>query len=211
MATSTQSFERTDAIDMTKEKDWSHQLGLMDWDSTRIVFTKRSLVEFLKYTGVTIDTNYTNISKLPRYAQFGKLVVEDPLAPPASEDKNFYAGTCNEEPARPSRRVRTAPGGSTSNIFGEAEFGDDALSSAPRQNRLPDIGLELVTGPDEFVTEEESTMGNNFKPSRRVRTGPGGKDSLADLWSEEPPVAEFKPTRKVRQAPGGQDNLAGIL
>ena len=57
--------------------------GMLDWDNTNIVFTKRSLIEFLKfvflsanasnsdddsdrYTGTTVDTNFSNISKLPR-------------------------------------------------------------------------------------------------------------------------------------------------
>ena len=56
---------------------------MLDWDSTGILFTKRSLIEFLKlvhslekfnrfnigsyrYTGVTVDVNLTNIGKLPR-------------------------------------------------------------------------------------------------------------------------------------------------
>ena len=57
---------------------------MLDWDSTSIVFTKRSLIEFLKqvsltseplhvgltsngrYTGTTVDPNFTNIQKLPR-------------------------------------------------------------------------------------------------------------------------------------------------
>lgn len=57
---------------------------MMDWDNTRIVFTKRSLIEFLRcvcryvwrllllreaslysYTGTTVDTNFSNIQKLP--------------------------------------------------------------------------------------------------------------------------------------------------
>ena len=57
--------------------------GMLDWDSTGVLFTKRSLIEFLKlvlsygkfnhlnigsyrYTGVTVDPNFTNIGKLPR-------------------------------------------------------------------------------------------------------------------------------------------------
>ncbi|KAF8841167.1 hypothetical protein BDN67DRAFT_967503 [Paxillus ammoniavirescens] len=60
------TFTPSQAIDMSKEKDWPMNLGMMDWDHTKIVFTKRSLVEFLKYTGVTVDPGFTNIQKLPR-------------------------------------------------------------------------------------------------------------------------------------------------
>lgn len=32
---------------------------MLDWDTTKIVFSKRTLLEFLKYTGCTVDTNCT--------------------------------------------------------------------------------------------------------------------------------------------------------
>lgn len=61
---------------------YMYATGMMDWDDTSIVFTKRSLIQFLKYafstlalaslanlfwryTGTTVDTNFQNISKLP--------------------------------------------------------------------------------------------------------------------------------------------------
>ena len=62
---------------------------MMDWDNTRIVFTKRTLIEFLRYvggiiisisylegcfsryTGTTVDTNFHNIQKLPSMSYGG--------------------------------------------------------------------------------------------------------------------------------------------
>lgn len=59
-------FTPSAAVDMSKEKDWPSALGahvscndlrnlfrlifsgMLDWDSTNIVFTKRTLIEFLK-------------------------------------------------------------------------------------------------------------------------------------------------------------------
>lgn len=59
-------FTPSAAVDMSKEKDWQSALGahvpcndsrnlsrpifsgMLDWDSTNIVFTKRTLIEFLK-------------------------------------------------------------------------------------------------------------------------------------------------------------------
>lgn len=56
-------------------------LGLLGWDDTKIVFTKRTLLEFLRYvapfslsksdtwhkryTGTSVDTNMSTIAKLP--------------------------------------------------------------------------------------------------------------------------------------------------
>ena len=61
------SFTPSNVIDMSKEKEWAsslgqwdepvlkealhksfYQTGMMDWDNTRIVFTKRTLIEFLR-------------------------------------------------------------------------------------------------------------------------------------------------------------------
>ena len=66
--------------------------GMLDWDNTNIVFTKRSLIEFLKYamlmdhhasfanllwryTGTTVDTNFQNVSKLPRLSSVYLLLI----------------------------------------------------------------------------------------------------------------------------------------
>ncbi|PSS22659.1 hypothetical protein PHLCEN_2v3025 [Hermanssonia centrifuga] len=85
---------------MSKEKEWAANIGeffvccvrrklylltsqcptgMMDWDNTRIVFTKRTLIEFLKYTGTTVDTNLSNIAKLPSEAPLLVPLVLPPL------------------------------------------------------------------------------------------------------------------------------------
>lgn len=75
---------------------------MMDWDNTRVVFTKRTLIEFLRYvpsrarasnhavplltskfafavgfryTGTTVDTNFSNIQKLPSVSRISCLLV----------------------------------------------------------------------------------------------------------------------------------------
>ncbi|KAJ3519901.1 hypothetical protein NM688_g9235 [Phlebia brevispora] len=87
------SFTPSDVVDMSKERDWASSLGMMDWDTTRIVFTKRTLIEFLRYTGTTVDTNFQNISKLPRYATFGKISGDVPSAPAATSAAAADPGT----------------------------------------------------------------------------------------------------------------------
>lgn len=61
-----QRFTPSTTVDMSKERDWPASLGItlqsmrhrpinlflltgmLDWDSTGVLFTKRSLIEFLK-------------------------------------------------------------------------------------------------------------------------------------------------------------------
>lgn len=163
-----QRFTPSQVVDMSKEKDWPLNLGMLDWDDTKVVFTKRTLLEFLRYTGTTVDTNFSNIQKLPRYATFGKMS-DQGEAPPSSDA------------APPAMSPSTAQ-----RIMSEPEFGDDALSVAP-----------------------PSESADGFKPTRRVRTVPGGSSSMSNIFSDEQEA--FIPTRKVRERPGGADNIEGLF
>lgn len=154
-------------------------LGMLDWDNTNIVFTKRSLVEFLKYTGTTVDPGFSNIQKLPRYAKFGKLT-----------------STEEEPPEIATSPTVSSSGGSR--LLAE-EFTDDALSTAPPL---------AVTQPDQTSSPGSP---DDFKPTRRIRTLPGGHDSIGNLFGGELPQTQFIPTRKVRQRPGGEDNIEGLF
>jgi hypothetical protein len=164
---------------------------MLDWDTTSIVFTKRTLIEFLKYTGITVDTNLTNIQKLPRYARFGKISEPAPL-------------TLNEDETTSSTTVHSVTGGdSHKNIFNDSD--DLNVAKGPPSNS--------ATRPADV--DEEAESGINFpskvKPSRRVRTVPGGPSSLSSILANESYEEEFKPTRRVTQRPGGQDNVAGLF
>lgn len=50
---------------MAEPKSWASTIGMMNWDQDKIVFSKRSLLEFLKSCQMTVGTNYTEIQKLP--------------------------------------------------------------------------------------------------------------------------------------------------
>ncbi|KAG6850454.1 hypothetical protein H0H93_012875 [Arthromyces matolae] len=122
------TFTPANPVDMSKEKSWAADLdfktmpGMLDWDATNIVFTKRSLIEFLKYTGTTVDTNFNNIAKLPRYAKFGKISAEDNAsdAPEAPVSQAAATSSGSRPPASSSiRDVLTN------------QVDDDALASAP--------------------------------------------------------------------------------
>ncbi|KAG9318381.1 hypothetical protein JVU11DRAFT_472 [Chiua virens] len=172
--TMSSTFTPSKAIDTSKEKDWPMHLGMLDWDNSKIVFTKRSLLEFLKYTGVTVDPGFTNIQKLPRYAQFG----------------NMVADSASEEISAELTNIPVQPAG-IQQLF-EEEVTDDALATAPQPS----------------PTAESS--GGGFKPTRRVRTIPGGTDSIGSIFSHGD-SEQFVPTRRVRQRPGGEDNIEGLF
>lgn len=198
--------------DASKEREWAAQLGLLDWDNTRIVFNKRSLLEFLKYACVTVDPNFTNIQKLPRYATFGTFSSagdEGAASSPAPAEPVASKGPDTGE-YRPSRRVRTAPGGSHSNIFGVDN--DDALSSAPPRPEPPAQRVPEVTAsatppaaaePAASPEIEDTTQG--YSRPRRSTSG------VAGLWEEPDPSQQFKPTRRVREMPGGKDSISGLF
>ncbi|KIM28698.1 hypothetical protein M408DRAFT_131385 [Serendipita vermifera MAFF 305830] len=189
------------------ERDWSMHLGMLDWDDTRIVFTKRELLEFLKYTGTSVDPNYNNISKLPRYCKFAKV---DGNFPKAGEETAAGENRSLASDFVPTRRVRDPPGGKTSISFTDDDP-DDALAAAPtKSNEAP---VSSSTSGQANLTEEPAESQGlpqpTGVPTRRVREPPGGKDSLKSFW-DPAPEEEFRPTRRVREQPGGQDNIGNF-
>ncbi|KAF9519883.1 hypothetical protein BS47DRAFT_1287865, partial [Hydnum rufescens UP504] len=212
------SFTPSTGFDVSNEKEWAANLGLLDWDNTSIIFTKRSLMDFLKYAGVTVDPNFSIIQKLPRVATSGKLdlcslfycATDTPRMP----EPTPVAATAPVVQApggfKPSRRVRTVPGGvQTINLFGE----DDEASTFPLSKPSTVSHCEPPTSdslePDDgpSVDRSQDTTHTGFKPSRRVRERPGGTDSIAAMFADENDGPEiFKPSRRVRTQPGGQSS-----
>ncbi|KAI6036658.1 hypothetical protein BKA83DRAFT_4166117 [Pisolithus microcarpus] len=178
-------------VDMTKEKDWPLNLGMLDWDSTKIVFTKRSLVEFLKYAGVTVDPGFTNIQKLPRYAQFGKLTAEE-------------LDICWWYETTPPAVIETTP---NRRLLAE-EFTDDALSMAPPRPSLGDAGDDSVKPVS--TVEGTSMLEISNLAGIRIRATPGGSSSIATIFSDDDTRQDFVPTRRVRERPGGKDSIEGV-
>lgn len=226
------------------EKEWPAKLGVLDWDKTNIVFTKRSFIEFLRYAGISLDPNFHNIAKLPRYAEIGRMeggaseasgIAQ--AAPEIAQTSAPYNTSADD--FKPSRRVRTAPGGNQTFRLGNDED-DDPFNSNPK------LGQHVQPLPVETkapVPAQANT--NDFKPSRRVRTVPGGAQtfsfeadedevevptkkveslSVAEEKAPEPvqetksaeaeeaqnPNSNFKPSRRVRHAPGGPSSMASL-
>ncbi|KAI0710451.1 hypothetical protein C8T65DRAFT_648407 [Cerioporus squamosus] len=199
------TFTPSDAIDPSKERDWPAQLGMLDWDNTNIVFTKRSLLEFLKYAGVTVDPNFTNIQKLPRYAQFGKLSGGANIGQTSVVESTTSATSSPSAPAsdfKPTRRVREPPGGSHHNIFQFGGGDDDALAAAPpKQSQSPAVEASPASAPEPKAESEEA----NPQPKKRTTSG------VANLWDPVDESEEWKPTRRVREMPGGKDSISGLF
>ncbi|KAJ7349446.1 hypothetical protein DFH08DRAFT_144456 [Mycena albidolilacea] len=194
------SFTETSPVNMSNERDWANNLGMLDWDSTSIVFTKRSLMEFLKYTGTTVDTNFNNIQKLPRYVKFGKISGSSPAAStvaPATSTGSIATSPSSD--FKPTRRVRDPPGGHRTNIFADEDVLDALSMAPPKEQAVTTLQAVATQSPAVNVATSDGT---GIKPSRRVREAPGGNSTLGSIWGNDEPE-EFKPTRRVRQAPGG--------
>lgn len=192
---------------MSKEKEWPSNLGMLDWDTTKIVFTKRSLIEFLKYTGTTVDTNFGNIQKLPKYAQFGKFTAsENPATTIASESTAAPATTADAADVfKPTRRVRTVPGGPSTDIFGNS-VDDGVLAMAP-----PKTATSVATAPiHEPAAQPAAAAVPPPTATEAAPTATKHSSSLSNFWDADD-VTAFKPTRRVRQNPGGQDHISGIF
>ncbi|KAF8212505.1 hypothetical protein K438DRAFT_1806629 [Mycena galopus ATCC 62051] len=221
------TFTPTTPVNMSNERDWANDLGMLDWDSTSIVFTKRSLLDFLKSVNVTVDTNFQNIRRLPQYAKFGKLS-DAAVGPPAVHSAASLSDVASTVSAsassdfKPTRRVREPPGGARTNIFADEEV-PDALSMAPPKEVAP------------VASNEPAAPSSDFKPTRRVREPPGGARSniFGDEEADTSPVAPrkqeaaanpsaadakdeaqtgtgIKPSRRVREAPGGNSSIGSI-
>ncbi|KAH9830925.1 uncharacterized protein C8Q71DRAFT_783777 [Rhodofomes roseus] len=201
------TFTPSSVIDMDKERDWAANLGMLDWDNTEIVFSKRSLLEFLKYAGVTVDPNFTNIQKLPRYARFGTLSGGGDVEPEATiqQESPTTAAQQADNAYRPSRRVRTAPGGGHTNIFGTDT--DDALAAAPpRAVQAP----SAVASPETTADAVPKATPEDTAPESRPKSKRNTSSGVGSLW-DEPAPKEFKPTRRVREMPGGKDSISSLF
>ncbi|GHJ87006.1 hypothetical protein NliqN6_3408 [Naganishia liquefaciens] len=194
------TFQPVHPFDLENPRSWAETAGTMDWDTTHICFTKRSLLDFLKQVGVSVGTNYTEISKLPKYASFGKFsqaatneavkdLVDAEIADPSSATSNVHT----------TRKVTQPPGGPTSvTISGEKYEEQDALSMAPPR------GSETATGSGQ--QDEGATLTHTEQAELASVTM--GTDGI-----ERPPgaVPGFRPTRKVREAPGGKSDMSNLL
>ncbi|EIW70061.1 hypothetical protein TREMEDRAFT_29748 [Tremella mesenterica DSM 1558] len=203
------TFTPIHPFDMEDPRSWGATIeGMMHWDNDKIVFSKRSLLEFLKSCQLTVNTNFGEISKLPKYATFGKFdqaatdaavadLVEAEIADPTHDSP--IPGNKATVP-RPSRKVVDPPGGKQSiRIYGEEYEETDALSLAPpREGNGVDVEIERLERVKLHVEPE-------IDGGAKIEDEPW-TDIRRDKPISNPPPG-FKPSRKVREAPGGKSSM----
>ncbi|KNZ57957.1 hypothetical protein VP01_2031g4 [Puccinia sorghi] len=213
----------------TNERDWQAELGtsalnkhpsMLPW-TTSIVFTKESLVRFLKTLDLEVDPNMSQVKKkinkqigpptlfcpelkkLPKFATCGVLSEgENNLVQPAASGSSAAASvpqeTQSDLPAFiPTRKVREQPGGGSSQIA--SLLGGDRQSDA----------MNWVPPP---IVQPTST--DTAQPQR----APASQGQPAPAVEEEEPPrvmmpdgSRFVPSRKVREPVGGHSSMADIL
>lgn len=109
-----------------------------------IVFTKQTLINFLKQQGIEVGPNCSELSRLPKYATFGK-IVQAPLAQTSS--------TPAEAP----------PAQNTANIPASATM-------AAEQDSKPQGSMQSGSQNDPVPENAvRNAQGEAFRPTRRVR------------------------------------------
>ncbi|CAO1629075.1 unnamed protein product [Parajaminaea phylloscopi] len=184
-----------------------------------IVFTKQSLIAYLKTQGVEVGPNCTEFSRLPRYATFGKItessqpVAATPQAPSAStKDEparsapapvDGISGSTDVRDVdgnafRPTRRVREAVGGGSAQI--SALFGseEESVDSASSRSRPSDTAAAVAAEPARpqalSASTQQQRQASNTSSSNAFVPSTGVKDAEGN---------DFRPTRRVREPIGG--------
>ncbi|KAE8541000.1 hypothetical protein D1P53_002353 [Cryptococcus gattii VGV] len=199
------TFTPIHPFNMEQPKSWSSTIGMLNWDNDKIVFSKRSLLEFLKSAGVTVNQNFSEIQKLPKYATFGKFSQAATDAAVADLVEAEIADPTTESSIPPSKS--TVPRNGKENnvrLFGEEYEEQDALSLAPPRDGGDGVDVEV---------ERSERMKMHVEPEQeggaKIEDVKDDDKEKKDRVSNPPPG--FKPTRKVTQAPGGKSSVGSIL
>ncbi|MBW0523354.1 hypothetical protein O181_063069 [Austropuccinia psidii MF-1] len=180
----------------TNERHWKEEVGLLPW-STSIVFTKESLVMFLKQLDIDVDMNMGKLKNLPKYATVGTLSDGTTPAEPIKPSSSFVTQPIPEAQVKPAtpdfvptRRVREQPGGGSAQIA--------ALLVGETWDDSP-VSRKLTPAP---VTPAHSNHTDSPIPPSEIQQAP------VVLM---PDGSRFIPTRKVREPTGGHSSMASIL
>lgn len=194
-------------------KDWAYHLGCLP-QKHHIVFTKEELVLYLKQHNISVGPNFTELSRLPKYATIGKLTLTEDAnegsATPVtqtSSQSTTSAKTTDVKPVytpsgdvfRPSRKVRQLPGGGSAQVT--ALFGDEDEAEA-----IPEpVAMVRAVQPAQSEFEPLGTASARKTSSSNIPS----QESPRPLSSEKAADYEgvrndavmnngFRPTRRVR-------------
>ncbi|KLT46252.1 hypothetical protein CC85DRAFT_281903 [Cutaneotrichosporon oleaginosum] len=199
----------------------------------KIVFSKRSLLEFLKSCQLTVNTNFTEIQKLansrPEYASFGHMsqaatdeAVKDLIEAEINDHEDPKPSSSSQAATtRPSRKVVDPPGGKQSfKLYGEEYEEADALSLAPPKDGGPGVDIDIDRMEHlKLHVEPEADGGAHIEDlpdENKIELGPGEKVESATAEArnterESNPPPNFRPTRKVREGPGGKSQMGAAM
>lgn len=79
MTTSATLFQANALSD--NPRDWKGEIGLMNSQSTSVVFTLETLTNWLKTLQIEVDANLSEFKNLPKFAQLGKMTAGSPPEP----------------------------------------------------------------------------------------------------------------------------------
>ncbi|PWZ02500.1 hypothetical protein BCV70DRAFT_1276 [Testicularia cyperi] len=188
-------------------KDWAYHLGCLP-QKHHIVFTKEDFVNFLKQHNVHVGPNFTELSKLPKYATIGKLtesangtsataapapVQQDAAASSSSSMQPIYETeeasaaknggnvvyTSSGEVFRPSRKVRQLPGGGSAQVTALFGGADEVDEQpAPAASRR----AAPAAAPIQQQKEEFEPLGS--APARRVSGNIPQQQHVQDFYAE---------------------------
>ncbi|PWN87770.1 hypothetical protein FA10DRAFT_269064, partial [Acaromyces ingoldii] len=204
-------------------KDWAYHLGCMP-QGAHVVFTKAGLVDFLKTHGIDVGPNFTELSRVPKYATVGRFDKDPasvgaapapaaaPVAAAAAAPAPVAAPAPAVEPAptqqqqvltpdgdvfRPTRRVREPVGGGSAQIGAIFGGGDDNTDEAAKESARR-RGLVPAPAPAPAPT----TFPQDPAPSQPA-------PAAAPAFSADETTNTFRPTRRVRE-PGGTGGVSSI-
>lgn len=197
-------------------KDWAYHLGCLP-QKHHIVFTKEDLVLYLKQHNISVGPNFTELSRLPKYATIGKLTLSDDVcessmmpAPQAAQqaessgqvNENKVVYTSSGEVFRPSRKVRQLPGGGSAQVT--ALFGGEDESESQPEPVLPVRAQQPApASSNEFeplgtASARKISSGNiPIQDPPRNMTSDKGTDYEA-VRNDAVMNNGFRPTRRVR-------------
>lgn len=157
----------------TNPRDWAYELGMLPQDAS-IVFTKASLIAYLKTHQIEVGSNYAEISKVPRYATIGNMREASVL--PENQAVKQAEFVKQEAPATFSAPPREAP---SAPLQSQQAIQNPTVPAAPVEEKsAPPMDKEMpkaMTSSDPSSAIEVKTAdGNTFRPTRRVREPIGG-------------------------------------
>ncbi|KAK0528273.1 hypothetical protein OC834_004114 [Tilletia horrida] len=187
------------------ESDWAYLLGSLAW-TDHIVFTKESLVEFLKSKDLQVSPSFKELSQLPKYATVGKFD-RDPASAAGAEPAAAPAQPSNRtelratiqplpgvvdasgKPYRPAYKVTEPMGGGSaavSALFAPLEDDEGVGARPPRRAPAPPAAAAAPEAEQQQQQQQQArsasgTLGDTgYRPTTRV-TMPGGTGGASSI------------------------------